>query len=70
MKNDDYVVRVIDFPVPIGGMVIPNDDGTYSIYLNARTSWELQRRAFRHELKHIQNNDFYNGKSIEEIENI
>ncbi len=71
LEGADYFVRVIPFPVTsIGGMVTPNDDGTFSIYINSRCTDERKRKAFRHELDHIENNDFYNGKPIEEIENI
>lgn len=71
LDGADYFVRVIPFPVDcVGGMVTPNDDGTYSIYINANVDSNRQREAYRHEVKHIVNGDFYNGKTIEEIENI
>lgn len=70
-ENDHYFVRVIPFPVDsVGGMVTPNDDGTFMVYINANLSRERQMKALRHELKHIANGDFYNGRSIEEIEDI
>lgn len=70
---DDYFVRVLPFPPGIGGVngiVTPNDDGTYSVYINARASYHQQRAALEHELRHIRNNDFYNKKKICEIEDI
>lgn len=73
MKIDgaDFFVRVVKFPVTTpGGMVMPNDDGTYSIYLNSELNWERQVEAYRHEVGHIENDDFYNDKSIEEIEKL
>ena len=71
IEGADYFVRVVPFPIyKVGGMVIPNDDGTYSVYLNARVDSIHQRRAGEHELDHIEDGDFYNDKSIEEIENI
>lgn len=73
IENADYFVHLIPFPQDCGGvngMVMPNEDGTYSIYINALASREQQRRAWRHELRHIRNNDFYNGKGIREIEDI
>lgn len=71
IENSDYFIRHLPFPVSkIGGMVMPNDDGTYSIYINANLNPERQRKAFFHELKHIENDDLYNGKPIEEIEDI
>ena len=73
MTLDDAFVRIVPFPVGVGpthGMIMPNDDGTYSIYLDARTTWERQRVAYEHEIEHIKNNDFYNGKPIREVEDI
>lgn len=71
LEGADYFVRVIQFPVTtVGGMVTPNDDGTYSIYINANLNRERQLEAYEHEVRHIVNGDFYNGKSIREIEGI
>lgn len=70
-QNDHYFVRIVPFPVDsIGGMVTPNDDGTFTIYLNANLNRERQMKAFRHELAHIANGDFWNDRSIEEVEDI
>ena len=49
---------------------MPNDDGTYSIYLNARLDELRQRKACSHELDHIVNGDFYSDRPIEEVEDI
>jgi len=71
MEGVDYFVRVIPFPVGrVGGMVTPNDDGTYSVYINANLNRERQLEAYEHEVRHIVNGDFYNEKTIREIEGI
>ena len=72
IEGADYFVRLVDFPVGAGcdGAITPNDDGTYSIYLDARTTFERQKKAFKHELDHANNNDFYNDKDIEAVENL
>lgn len=71
LDGSDFFVRVIDFPTcTCGGMVMPNDDGTFSVYINAKVSADQQRRAYRHEVNHIENDDFYNGKSIREAEGL
>ena len=70
IENSDYYVRVVPFPVRVPGMVMPNEDGTFSIYINADLSELEQREALDHELDHILNNDFYNEKPIWEIEDI
>lgn len=71
IEGSDYHVRVIPFPnYTTGGMVMPNDDGSYSIYINALLPDARKRKALGHELEHIEDDDFYNGKPIEEIEDI
>lgn len=71
VENQDYFVRVVPFPVnSVGGMVTPNPDGSFSIYINSNLSQERQKQALDHELDHIRNNDFHNGKPMGEIEDI
>ena len=71
LEDADYFVRVIDFPsYKVGGMTIPNDDGTFSVYINDRLDVCRKRRAGNHELNHIERGDFYNDSAIGEIENL
>jgi hypothetical protein len=71
IEGADYFVRVVPFPIcKVGGMVMPNDDGTYSVYLNDRVDYYRQRKAGEHELDHIVNGDFYNDRPITEVEDI
>ena len=65
---DGCAVRVIDLPYKVGAMVAFDEDGFASIYLNARWSLERQKKALRHELRHIENDDVYNDKDIQTIE--
>ena len=46
-------------------MVIQDDDD-YNIYINDKLNYEQQQEAYRHEMDHIENNDF--GKSVNEAE--
>lgn len=64
-----YYVREVPLPYEVKGMVTPdeNDDG-YNIYINSRLSEDQKRKALKHEVDHIENDDFYNDKPIEEIE--
>lgn len=70
----DFFVRWIPFPPnngTDGGMVMPNDDGTFSIYLDERLMGSKKiKKTYDHERKHIEDEDFYNGKPISEIEDI
>ena len=64
----DYFVRTVDLPTEVGGLVTVNEDGTFSVYVNARRSVEQQRKALQHEVDHIENDDFYTDIPIEECE--
>jgi len=66
----DYFVRVVPLPVGIKGMVSPNNDGSYSIYISSQIPSEQQLESYFHEVDHIENDDFNNGKSIVEIERL
>lgn len=64
----DYWVHEVSLPYEVSGAVTPNDDGTFSVYINSRLSTDKQLKALRHEVDHIENDDFYNGKPIEAVE--
>ena len=71
IENIDYFVRIVDFPVGCGcdGAVTPNpEDDTYSVYLDARTTYERRKLACDHEVDHIKNNDLFNDKDIRKVE--
>ena len=64
----DYFVRFIPLPWHVRGFVTPNDDDTYSIYINSLLPEAIQRAALEHELWHIQNGDLYSAESVAAIE--
>lgn len=58
-------VRLIRFPsTAVRAVTLPNDDGTFDIYINERLPEELQREALEHELKHIRKDHFYNDDPV------
>ena len=44
-------------PLPVHGATTKNEDGTYSVFLNANDSMERRMKAYQHEMNHIENND-------------
>lgn len=48
-------------------MVIKNEDGSYTILINAKLSDQGQLLAYKHALKHITNEDF-EKIDVQEIE--
>jgi len=72
IEGVDYFLRFVRFPTRANpGAVIPNDDGTYDIYINTQyypeTEWV--RRIVDHEIRHIILGHFDAlGRTIAEIE--
>ena len=63
-------MRIIDFPPGVNrvGFILLNDDGTYSVYLNAKASEAQKKIAMRHEYNHMANDDMYGNRDILSIE--
>ena len=69
MWTPDYFVRYVELPVKIEGVTIPNDDGSFDIYINGLFGKDKQEDILEHELCHIRENHFYNDVlSIREVE--
>lgn len=60
----DYFIRSIFFPESVRAVTLPNDDGTFDIYVNAGLPEELQHQAIDHELAHIRKDHFYNDDPV------
>lgn len=68
LYNVDFYVRLVDLPPSVSGAVCPNEDGTFSIYINAKNTLKKQLETLDHEIRHIINDDFYSDLPIEVIE--
>lgn len=68
VEGIDFFVRYMELPPKIWSFVCPNDDSTFSIYLDPRRSYSQQKCDLDHEIRHIFRDDFYNGRPICEIE--
>lgn len=67
MTTQDVNVILLDFPNNQKEMVVSNEDGSYTILINAKLSHEAQLRAYNHALKHINDDDF-KKMDVQEIE--
>lgn len=57
--TQDVNVVILDFKQNKGNeMVVANEDGSYTILINARLSRKGQLKAYEHAMRHINNNDF------------
>ena len=70
LEDADYFVRVVDLPDGVNGVCATNDDGTFNIFINANTDRLTQIDSYIHEYEHIENDDFYNGEDIRNVENL
>jgi len=55
----EYFVRRAPFPLSVEGVTLPNDDGSFDIYINALLPPEKQEERLQHELAHIRADHFY-----------
>lgn len=66
---EDYYVRTVKLPGSVRGITIPNDDGTFSVFINSDLSEECTDKTVDHELNHIKKDHFYDDtKTIEAVE--
>ncbi len=66
---DDCFVRTIKLPGSVRGITIPNDDGTFNVFINSSLSSECSSDTLKHELNHIKKDHFYDDtKTIEAVE--
>ena len=68
MWTPDYYVRLVELPPAIDGTVVPNDDGSFDIYLNSRNPEEKRRIWLEHELEHIRLDHFYREEPVAQLE--
>lgn len=68
MTQGDVFIRYVPFPYTVKGVTLPNDDGTFSIYINSDLPRAQQEKALRHELAHIREGHFYDEAPLNEEE--
>ncbi|MBE6555773.1 MAG: hypothetical protein E7663_06060 [Ruminococcaceae bacterium] len=61
---DNVIVRVIELPDAIPAVTVLDEDGDYNIYINGRLSKDNYEDAVRHELRHINQEHFYQKKPV------
>ena len=50
----DYYLRLVDLPRSVEGVSVPNNDGSFDIYINALLSPARRQEILEHELNHIR----------------
>lgn len=64
----EYIIRVMDMPECLNGMVKYDESDFANIYVNAKLNAEARQKAANHELTHVINDDIHNSDPIEVIE--
>lgn len=62
--GSNIFVRLVPLPIAVRAVTLPNNDGTFDIYINANLPEELQHKALAHELEHIRRDHFYNDDPV------
>lgn len=63
----DYQIILLDMST--NEAVTANEDGSYTIFINARLNREQQIRSYYHAMKHIVGEDF-DKENVQEIETL
>lgn len=50
-------------------MIVPNEDGSYTVLINSRSACNKQLEAYEHALNHIKNDDFKKA-DVQQIETL
>lgn len=58
---------LLPLPMRIKGYTVLMDD-VYTIIINSNLCPDARMRAYRHEIRHIRNEDFYKRKTADSIE--
>ena len=61
---DNIICRLMDLPGKVNAVTMVDENGDYNIYVNSHLSREEQRRAYRHEERHIYKGHFYTSKAV------
>lgn len=64
----DYYVRFVELPRRVEGVTVPNNDGSFSVYINSLLTEPQRRRVLEHELEHIEKEHFYVDMSVSRME--
>ncbi len=55
----DYYVRLVELPRTVEGVTVPNNDGSFDIYINSLLPPQRRQEVLEHELGHIRGEHFY-----------
>ena len=66
----EVYVRIIRLPDSVQGVTVRDGNGDYNVYINAALSPDRQKATLKHEMTHINRNDFDRFDDIFSIEDL
>lgn len=64
----DIILRLVPLPTTVNGLTVQDEEGKYNIYLNSKHTHEAHIETLKHEMQHINSNDFTSDLYIKKIE--
>lgn len=70
LYEGEFVCRLVKLPGTVRAATRLSKDGTDfpNVYINDQLSPPAREKALQHELEHLMNEDFYNFRSIQDVE--
>lgn len=68
IEGIDYFIYYMNLPPKIYAFVMPNEDATFSIFLDHRRDYYHRMQDLEHELNHIRNGDLYSCLPVQALE--
>ena len=68
IEGSDFRVIFLPFTGDIKGATRVDEDGFATIYINEALAPDAKKDTLKHEIRHIERNDFYNDLTIYEVE--
>ena len=65
---NDVFIRVTDLPNRVKAMTVVDENSDYNIYVNSALSREEMKKAYLHELQHIEKQHFDQDISVTKAE--
>lgn len=66
----EVYVRIVRLPATVRGVTVADENGDYNIYINSLLSSDQQQLVLRHEMTHVNRNDFDSFTDIFDIEDM
>lgn len=67
-SNYDVHIYYVDMPCSVASNIVENPDGSFTLYLNSRMTYERNIKGYLHEIKHLKNDDLNNCYNIQHTE--